>query len=247
MAVPKAVPTQQRCPLWQRSPNPPGHSTGGWVPFTPRPLEAGKKREGFVLQWHRGEAEVTCGGQRPRVAVPAGRWQQHLCRSVLPLPISAVWPAGAGCSADDARQMVPSTSSAQGKGLAPPEPPTPPSLAAFCPPQPHRLLRDHLPEHLQPPRCLLQGDEQGGGRGRAPGHLSPLSPYPQELCLLLVPSPLCSWGSSGTLLALLGGTGGGPLMRALLCWQLNRDLYEVMSRLDKQHSSKVFIVKGVSR
>ncbi|NXX40186.1 BIN2 protein, partial [Tricholaema leucomelas] len=27
--------------------------------------------------------------------------------------------------------------------------------------------------------------------------------------------------------------------------KLNRDLYEVMSRLDKQHSSKVFIVKGV--
>ncbi|XP_074710155.1 bridging integrator 2 [Strix uralensis] len=28
--------------------------------------------------------------------------------------------------------------------------------------------------------------------------------------------------------------------------KLNRDLYEVMSKLDKQHSSKVFIVKGVS-
>lgn len=29
--------------------------------------------------------------------------------------------------------------------------------------------------------------------------------------------------------------------------QLNRDLYEVMGKLDKQHSSKVFIIKGVSR
>lgn len=29
--------------------------------------------------------------------------------------------------------------------------------------------------------------------------------------------------------------------------QLNRDLYEVMSKLDKQHSSKVFIIKGVPR
>ncbi|NXL40122.1 BIN2 protein, partial [Glaucidium brasilianum] len=28
--------------------------------------------------------------------------------------------------------------------------------------------------------------------------------------------------------------------------KLNRDLYEVMNKLDKQHSSKVFIVKGVS-
>ncbi|NWY56055.1 BIN2 protein, partial [Chionis minor] len=28
--------------------------------------------------------------------------------------------------------------------------------------------------------------------------------------------------------------------------KLNRDLYEVMSKLDKQHSSKVFIIKGVS-
>ncbi|XP_061871671.1 bridging integrator 2 isoform X2 [Colius striatus] len=28
--------------------------------------------------------------------------------------------------------------------------------------------------------------------------------------------------------------------------KLNRDLYEVMSKLDKQHSSKVFIVKGIS-
>ncbi|NXY57172.1 BIN2 protein, partial [Callaeas wilsoni] len=28
--------------------------------------------------------------------------------------------------------------------------------------------------------------------------------------------------------------------------KLNRDLYEVMSRLEKQHSSKVFIIKGVS-
>ncbi|NXY51457.1 BIN2 protein, partial [Ceuthmochares aereus] len=28
--------------------------------------------------------------------------------------------------------------------------------------------------------------------------------------------------------------------------KLNRDLYEVMSKLEKQHSSKVFIVKGVS-
>ncbi|NXL95910.1 BIN2 protein, partial [Alectura lathami] len=27
--------------------------------------------------------------------------------------------------------------------------------------------------------------------------------------------------------------------------QLNRDLYEVMSKLDKQHSSKVFIIKGI--
>lgn len=29
--------------------------------------------------------------------------------------------------------------------------------------------------------------------------------------------------------------------------QLNHDLYEVMGKLDKQHSSKVFIIKGVSR
>lgn len=29
--------------------------------------------------------------------------------------------------------------------------------------------------------------------------------------------------------------------------QLNRDLYEVMGKLDKQHSSKVFIIKGVPR
>ncbi|NXV76330.1 BIN2 protein, partial [Atlantisia rogersi] len=28
--------------------------------------------------------------------------------------------------------------------------------------------------------------------------------------------------------------------------KLNRDLYEVMSKLDKQHSSKVFIIKGIS-
>ncbi|NWS78246.1 BIN2 protein, partial [Crotophaga sulcirostris] len=28
--------------------------------------------------------------------------------------------------------------------------------------------------------------------------------------------------------------------------KLNRDLYEVMSKLEKQHSSKVFIIKGVS-
>ena len=29
--------------------------------------------------------------------------------------------------------------------------------------------------------------------------------------------------------------------------QLNHDLYEVMSKLDKQHPSKVFIIKGVPR
>lgn len=38
---------------------------------------------------------------------------------------------------------------------------------------------------------------------------------------------------------------GGP--DTLLSWQLNRDLYEVMSKLDKQQSGKIFIVKGVPR
>lgn len=39
----------------------------------------------------------------------------------------------------------------------------------------------------------------------------------------------------------------GALRVSLLPVQLNRDLYEVMGKLDKQHSSKVFIIKGVSR
>lgn len=44
-----------------------------------------------------------------------------------------------------------------------------------------------------------------------------------------------------------GGTWGPP--EVFLCPppQLNRDLYEVMSKLEKQHSSKVFIIKGVPR
>lgn len=39
----------------------------------------------------------------------------------------------------------------------------------------------------------------------------------------------------------------GALMSFSPPTQLNRDLYEVMGKLDKQHSSKVFIIKGVSR
>lgn len=43
------------------------------------------------------------------------------------------------------------------------------------------------------------------------------------------------------------GSQGGSDGFSLLPVQLNRDLYEVMGKLDKQHSSKVFIIKGVSR
>lgn len=50
----------------------------------------------------------------------------------------------------------------------------------------------------------------------------------------------------------MGGIGGGSpdvflSPPSASSSQLNRDLYEVMSKLDKQHSSKVFIIKGVPR
>lgn len=45
----------------------------------------------------------------------------------------------------------------------------------------------------------------------------------------------------------LGGGGVSPDVFLSPPPQLNRDLYEVMSKLEKQHSSKVFIIKGVPR
>lgn len=128
-------------------------------------------------------------GHWPRVAVMAGRRQHHGCSGVAPgtnvhghfilttgvylsCPTSPETPedgcSGVGCSAP--RDPV-------GNGSAPPNPPPPPP-AVFSLPQPHRLLRDHLPEHLQPPRCLLQGDEQGGGTRQHPK--IPLPSPPQQ-------------------------------------------------------------------
>lgn len=46
--------------------------------------------------------------------------------------------------------------------------------------------------------------------------------------------------------ASLGFPCGQHLLLSCLL-QLNHNLYEVMSKLEKQHSDKVFVVKGLSR
>jgi len=92
-------------------------------------------------------------------------------RVYSPFPTSTGTPedgcSPAGCSA-------PQTSA--GNPLTPPPP------AVFSLPQPRRLLCDHLPEHLQPPGRLLQGDEQGGGKV-APQGTSPLTPLPSLVAI----------------------------------------------------------------
>eukprot|EP00075_Anas_platyrhynchos_P012386 XP_027301639.1 bridging integrator 2 [Anas platyrhynchos] len=65
-----------------------------------------------------------------------------------------------------------------------------------------------------------------------------------EPALLCLNSPYLPGGMAAGSEPTRGSQGGSEF--SLPPVQLNRDLYEVMGKLDKQHSSKVFIIKGVS-
>lgn len=88
--------------------------------------------------------------------------------------------------------------------------------------QSYRLLRHRVPEHLQPQRRLLQRDERG---------TRPLHPLPLILYAFLLPF------------------GGESRVAERFCsfFQLNHDIYNVMKKLETQHSTKTFIIKGLNR